>query len=74
MRAIRFVLLSALFIFVGIPCLFVALILGLSLFGVVLGIGIGLFVAVIKIALVVILPVALLMWLFGLVFARKSST
>ena len=76
MRAIRIILLSALFIFVGLPCLFVLFVLGMSMFGVVLGIGgamIGLLMAVVKIALIVILPIALLVWLFRLFFGRATS-
>ena len=77
MRTLRFLLLSALFLFVGIPCLFVLLVLGLSMFGVVFGLGmaaVGILLAVIKISLIVIIPVAVMVWLFRLFFgAAKSS-
>ncbi len=75
MRALRFLLLSALFVFVGLPCLFLLLVLGLSMFGVAIGIGaaiIGIMLAVIKLALIVIIPVALLVWLFRMCFGRSA--
>jgi hypothetical protein len=75
MRALRFLLLSALVVFVGLPCLFLLLVLGLSMFGVVFGIGaaiIGIMLAVIKLALIVIIPVALLVWLFRMFFGRAA--
>ena len=67
MRALKFLLLSALFVFVGIPCLFVLFVMGMAMFGVVLGIGmavVGIMLAVIKMALMIILPIALVVWLF----------
>ncbi len=76
MRLLRFLLLSALFIFVGIPCLFLLFIFGLSMFGVVLGIGgamIGIMLAIAKIALIIILPIALLVWLFRLFFGAARG-
>jgi hypothetical protein len=76
MRTLRFLLLSVLFVFVGLPCLFVLFVLGLSMFGVVLGIGgaiVGLMMAVIKIALLVIIPVALMVWLFRMFFGRTTN-
>jgi hypothetical protein len=76
MRTLRFLLLSVLFVFVGLPCLFVLFVLGLSMFGVVLGIGgaiVGLMMAVIKIALLVIIPVAIMLWLFRMFFGRSTN-
>ena len=67
MRTVKFLFLSALFIFVGIPCLFVLFVMGMALFGVVFGIGmaiVGIMLAVIKMALMIILPIALVAWLF----------
>jgi hypothetical protein len=66
MRTLRFLLLSALFLFVGVPCLFVLFVAGMAMFGVVFGLGmamVGMLLAVIKIALMVIVPVAIVMWL-----------
>lgn len=67
MRTLRFLFLSALFLFVGLPLLFVLLVFGMAAFGVVFGLGmaiVGMLLAVVKIALMVILPVAILVWLF----------
>ena len=67
MRAMRFLLLSALFVFVGLPILCVLFVLGLTMFGVVFGLGmamIGILLAVVKIALMIIVPVAIVVWLF----------
>ena len=67
MRALKFLLLSALFVFVGIPCLFVLFVMGMAMFGVVFGLGmavVGIMLAVIKMALMIILPIALVVWLF----------
>lgn len=68
MRALRFILLSALFIFVGLPCLFVLFVMGMAAFGVVFGLGmavVGMLLAVVKMALFVIVPIAILAWLFS---------
>lgn len=67
MRTLKFLFLAALFVFVGIPCLFVLFVMGMAMFGVVLGVGmaiVGIMLAVIKMALMIILPVALVVWLF----------
>ena len=68
MRAIRFVVLSALFLFIGLPLLFVLLVMGLATFGVVFGIGmaiVGMLLAFVKIAVMIILPIAIVVWLFN---------
>jgi hypothetical protein len=67
MRTLRFLFLSALFLFVGLPLLFVLFVLGMATFGVVFGLGmavVGMLLAVVKIALMVILPIAICVWLF----------
>ncbi|MEP6620180.1 MAG: hypothetical protein ABJE47_12735 [bacterium] len=68
MRTLRFLMLSALFVFVGLPLLCVLFVLGMTMFGVVFGLGmamIGIMLAVVKVALMVIIPVALCVWLFN---------
>ncbi len=75
MRALRFLLLSALFIFVGIPCLFVLFILALSMFGVVFGIGaaiMGAMFMVLKLALIVIIPLAVIVFVMRALFGRAA--
>jgi pilus assembly protein TadC len=66
MRTLKFLLLSALFLFVGIPCLFVLFVMGMAMFGVVFGVGmalVGILLAIVKVALMVIIPVAIVLWL-----------
>ena len=56
MRALKFLLLSALFLFV----------MGMAMFGVVFGIGmaiVGILLGIVKVALMVIIPVAIVLWL-----------
>ena len=68
MRALRFLILSALFLCVGLPLLFVLFVMGMAMFGVVFGLGmalVGVLLAVVKVALMVIIPLALVMWLFN---------
>ena len=67
MRTLRNIFLAVLFLCVGLPLLFVLFVLGMAAFGVVFGIGmsiVGLLLAVVKIALMVIIPVAVIVWLF----------
>ena len=74
MRALKFLLLSAVFVFVGIPFLFVLFVMGMAMFGVVFGLGmaiVGIMLAVIKMALMIILPIALVVWLFKRATAAK---
>jgi len=66
MRTLKFLLLLALFLFVGIPCLFVLLVTGMAMFGVVFGLGMAMvtmLLVVVKIALLIIVPVAIVVWL-----------
>lgn len=62
-KFLKFVLLSALVVFVGLPAAIVLCVVVLAAFGVAVGIGsaiLGLLFAVIKMALMVILPIALI--------------
>lgn len=66
MRTIKFLLLSALFLFVGLPCLFVLFVMSMAMYGVVFGIGmalVGILMSIVKVALMVIVPVAIVLWL-----------
>ena len=68
MRALKLVVLTGLFLFVGLPLLCVLFVLGMAMFGVVFGLGmamVGMLLAVVKIALMVIIPVAIVVWLFN---------
>ena len=66
MRTLKFLFLSALFLFVGIPCLFILFVTGMAMFGVVFGLGmamVAMLLVVVKIALLIIVPVAIVVWL-----------
>jgi hypothetical protein len=64
-NTLKFLFYSALVLFVGVPVAFVLFVLGMSLFGIVIGVGlgiVGLILTALKFALMVILPIALLVW------------
>ena len=64
-KFVKFVLVSALVLFVGVPVAFVCFVLLMTMLGVAVGIGsalLGLMFTIIKFALMVIIPVALLVW------------
>jgi len=56
---------SALILFVDVPVAFAVFVLAMSVFGVVVGVGlgiVGMVLTALKFALMVILPIALLVW------------
>jgi energy-coupling factor transporter transmembrane protein EcfT len=64
-KFLKFVLLSALVLFVGVPVAFVLFVMVMAMFGVAIGIGsaiLGLIWTVLKVALMIILPIVLLVW------------
>jgi hypothetical protein len=64
-KFLKFVLLSALVLFVGVPVAFVLFVMVMAMFGVAIGIGsaiLGLIWTVLKLALMIILPILLLVW------------
>jgi hypothetical protein len=64
-KFLKFVLVSALVLFVGVPVAFVCFVLLMTMLGVAVGIGsalLGLAFTIVKFALMIILPVALLVW------------
>jgi hypothetical protein len=65
-NTLKFLLYAALILFVGVPVGFALFVVAASLFGVVVGVGlgiVGLILTALKFALMVILPIALLVWL-----------
>lgn len=75
-KFIRFVVVSALVLFVGLPLAFAAFLLVMMALGVAIGIGgaiLGLVLSVIKVALLVLLPLALLWWVATRLFARQRT-
>ena len=68
MRIVRILLWSAFILCVGLPAAFLLFVFGMAAFGVVIGLGmalVGMMIAVLKIALMVILPIGLLIWVFN---------
>ena len=64
-KSLKFLLVSALVLFVGVPVAFVCFVLLMTMLGVAIGIGsalLGLAFTILKIALMIILPIALLVW------------
>ena len=64
-NTLKFVFYAALILFVGVPVTFALFVIAMSLFGVVVGVGLGilgLILKAVKIALLVALPIALLVW------------
>ena len=64
-QTLKLILYSALILFVGLPVAFVLMVAAMSIFGVVVGVGfgiLGLVITALKFALMVILPIALLVW------------
>lgn len=64
-KLIKFVVVSALILFIGVPVAFVCFVLLMTMLGVAVGIGsalLGLAFTIIKFALMIILPIALLVW------------
>jgi hypothetical protein len=64
-QTLKLILYSALILFVGLPVAFVLMVAAMSIFGVIVGVGfgiLGLLITALKVALIVILPIALLVW------------
>ena len=75
-KFLKFVLVSALVLFVGVPVVFLVFVLGMAALGVTLGIAgaiIGLMFAALKIALMVILPIALVWWVVKRLMAPERT-
>jgi hypothetical protein len=64
-KFLKFTLIAALVLFVGVPVAFVLFVMVMTMFGVAIGIGsaiLGLIFTVLKFALMILLPIALLVW------------
>jgi hypothetical protein len=75
-NTLKFLFYAALALFVGVPIAFVIFVLGMSLFGVVIGVGLGiagLILTALKFALMVILPIALLIWIAKRLLAPERT-
>ena len=75
-KFIKFVLLSVLVLCVGVPVAFLVFVLGMAALGVTLGIAgaiVGMMFAVLKIALMIILPIALIWWVARRLMAPERT-
>jgi len=64
-KTLKVLFYSALIVFVGLPVAFALFVAAMAMFGVVIGIGfsiLGLVLTALKFALMVVLPIALLVW------------
>jgi hypothetical protein len=75
-KTLKVVLYSALILFVGVPVAFALFVAAMAMFGVVVGIGfgiIGLVLTVLKFALMIVLPIALLVWVAKRLLAPERT-
>ncbi len=75
-KFVKFLLVSALVLFVGVPVAFLCFVLGMAALGVTLGIAgaiVGLMFAALKIALMIIIPVALVWWVARRLLAPERT-
>jgi hypothetical protein len=75
-KTLKIIFYSALVLFVGLPLAFALLVLGGAMVGVVVGGGLGILgmiVTVLKVALMIVLPLALLVWLAKRLFAPDRT-
>ncbi len=75
-KTLKLILYSALILFVGLPAAFVLMVAAMSIFGVVVGVGfgiLGLLITALKFALMVILPIALLVWVAKRLMAPERT-
>jgi hypothetical protein len=75
-KLVKFVLVSALVLFVGVPVAFLVFVLGMAALGVTLGIAgaiVGLMFAALKIALMIILPILLVWWVAKRLMAPERT-
>jgi hypothetical protein len=75
-KLIKFLLVAALILFIGVPLSIVALVFLLGALGVVVGIGgaiIGLVLTVLKFALMIALPVLVLWWIASRMLSRERT-
>jgi uncharacterized membrane protein YhiD involved in acid resistance len=75
-KVLKFIVISALVLFVGLPLAAVAFVLAMAALGVAIGVGgwiLGIVLTILKVALMVVLPIAVLWWLATRVFARERT-
>jgi hypothetical protein len=75
-KLIKFVVVSALILFVGLPLAFVVFVFSMAALGVAIGIGgaiIGLMLTVLKFALMIALPLLLVWWVATRFLSRERT-
>lgn len=75
-KFIKFVVVSLLVVCVGLPLAFLVFVLGMAALGVTLGIAgaiVGLALAALKMALMIILPIALIWWVAKRLMAPERT-
>jgi hypothetical protein len=75
-KFLKFALLSALVLFVGVPVAFVLFVMVMAVFGIVIGVGgaiLGLMFTAVKLALMILLPLALLFWVAKRLLAPERT-
>lgn len=75
-KFVKFLLVSALILFIGVPVAFLCFVLAMAAIGVTLGIAgaiVGMMFAVLKIALMIILPIALIWWVAKRLMAPERT-
>ena len=75
-KFVKVLLVSALVLFVGVPVAFLCFVLVMAALGVTLGIAgaiVGMLFAVLKIALMIILPIALVWWVVKRLMAPERT-
>lgn len=75
-KTLKVLLYSALIVFVGLPVAFALFVAAMAMFGVVVGIGfgiLGLVLTALKFALMVVLPIALLVWVAKRLLAPERT-
>jgi hypothetical protein len=75
-KTLKVLLYSALILFVGLPVAFALFVAAMAMFGVVIGIGfsiLGFVLTALKFALMVVLPIALLVWVAKRLLAPERT-
>jgi hypothetical protein len=75
-KTLKVLFYSALILFVGVPVAFALFVAAMAMFGVVIGVGfgiIGLVLTALKFALMVVLPLALLVWVVKRLLAPERT-
>jgi hypothetical protein len=75
-KTLKVLFYAALILFVGVPVAFALFVAAMAMFGVVIGIGfgiLGLVVTALKFALMIVLPLALLVWIAKRLLAPERT-